>query len=132
MSEHANNPSHTPHVTPLWIYWAVAAALFTLTGVTVAVSFIDFNHLLGFPGMNLIIAMLVATLKGTLVCLFFMHLLHDSKLYSFALLSGLAALAIFIILTMLDTERRGDINEIVAKPIKAQVEYKEPAHRPEH
>ena len=46
----------------------VLALLLTLTGATVAVSYID----LGF--LNVPVALTIATLKAALVLLFFMHL----------------------------------------------------------
>ena len=61
MSEH--------HITPLRTYLIIAATLLFLSGVTVWVSYFDFGPL------NIIIAMGVASLKATLVALFFMHLL---------------------------------------------------------
>ena len=65
MSEH--------HITPLKTYLAVAGTLFFLTAVTVWVSYFDFGS------FNIIIAMGVATMKASIVALFFMHLLWDDK-----------------------------------------------------
>ena len=64
------------HLIPLRTYFSIAAALLILTGITVWVSTINFGP------WNLIIAMTVAALKGTLVVLIFMHLRYDNKLYA--------------------------------------------------
>ncbi|RME00858.1 MAG: hypothetical protein D6814_02730 [Calditrichaeota bacterium] len=101
-------------VIPTPVYLAVGAALLLLTGLTVAVSFV---HLGPF---NLVVAMLIATLKASLVALFFMHLFYDNKLYMTVFLTAITFLGVFIILTMFDTMRRDDIYEEVAHPIKKQ------------
>ncbi|RJP82574.1 MAG: hypothetical protein C4524_00590 [Candidatus Zixiibacteriota bacterium] len=100
-----------PHVLPLKVYLRVGAALLVLTLVTVAVSFVHLGP------YNLVVAMLIASLKATLVALFFMHLLYDSKLYFLVFASALGTIALFIVLTLFDTLRRGDIYEEVSRPI---------------
>ncbi len=62
------------------IYAAVGAALLALTAATVAVSYID----LGI--WNVVVALLIASAKASLVALFFMHLRHEGRLvWTFAL-----------------------------------------------
>jgi cytochrome c oxidase subunit 4 len=64
------------HGTGYGIYLAVFAALLVLTGATVAVSYV----------MNVAVALLIASLKASLVALFFMHLKFENKLvWAFAL-----------------------------------------------
>ncbi len=109
----ADTHDHKHHVLPLSLYIGIGGALFVLTGVTVGVSYID----LGGTG-NLIVAMAVATFKATLVALFFMHLLYDSKLYALAFSIGLFMLTAFVVLTMFDTMRRDGIYEEKATPIE--------------
>jgi cytochrome c oxidase subunit 4 len=68
------------HGTGYGIYLAVFAALLALTGATVAVSYLD----LGI--MNVAVALLIASVKASLVALFFMHLKFENKLvWTFAL-----------------------------------------------
>ncbi len=57
------------------VYMTVFAALMVLTVVTVAVSRLH----LSVP-MAVAVALLVATVKGTLVACYFMHLLSEKKL----------------------------------------------------
>jgi len=93
-----------PHILPLSVYIGVGSALFALTLITVWVAEIQ------LPGSwNLVVAMLIATFKASLVALFFMHLLYDNKFYLVILLSSLVFLSIFITFTLFDTQRRGDI-----------------------
>jgi len=100
------------HIAPLRTYLAVGAALLILTVITVAVSFVHFG------GFNLVIAMVIASIKAVLVALIFMHLLYDNKLFMAIFLIALIFVSVFIILTMFDTLQRGSIDEVKAKPIK--------------
>ena len=105
---------HSEHILPLRVYLTVGAILLFMTGVTVAVSFVPLGP------FNLVVAMGIATFKGILVGMFFMHLLYDNKLFATIFLAAITFLAIFIVLIMFDTQRRGDIYDYVAKPIKEQ------------
>jgi cytochrome c oxidase subunit 4 len=107
---HAKRGFH-PHVLPLKLYLAIGVILFILTAITVMVSYVHVGEI-----GNLIIAMVVATIKGTLVALFFMHLLYDNKVYLVVFLSSLLFLGIFIAFTLADTQRRGDIYEAQGHP----------------
>ncbi len=104
--------SHHAHILPLKIYLGVGAALIFMTLITVAVAQI---HLGPF---NLVAALGIAVFKAVLVGLFFMHLKYDNKLFAVIFLSSLCFLGIFIIITMFDTLRRGDIYPEVGRPIK--------------
>jgi cytochrome c oxidase subunit 4 len=57
------------------VYWAVGATLFVLTVVTVAASFLEFKMLVA-----VLIGLLIAGTKASLVALYFMHLSHERKL----------------------------------------------------
>jgi len=107
---------HGNHIIPLKTYLAVGAALILLTIITVAVSRINLGPL------NLIVAMLIASTKAVLVALIFMHLLYDSKVYAGFFAGALVFLGVFIILTMYDTMRRGDIAPEEKMPIQARAQ----------
>ena len=102
------------HILPLRVYIAVAGALLLLTVITVAVSYLNLGS------WNVVVAIGIASVKVSLVALFFMHLKYDKKINLFAFLIGVVFVAIFIILTMFDTLRRADIYEIQGNPIKEQ------------
>lgn len=55
-------------------YWVIFAALLGLTGVTVAISYIHLPHTLA-----VLLAIFVATIKASLVALYFMHLIDERK-----------------------------------------------------
>jgi cytochrome c oxidase subunit 4 len=106
--------SNGHHIAPIKLYLGIGVVLLLLTAVTVTISLIDLG------GWNIVVALLIASFKGSLVALFFMHLYYDKKIYSIVFSMGLLFLSIFIALTMFDTLRRGDIYEIKAEPFKKE------------
>ncbi|MCP4632327.1 MAG: hypothetical protein GY855_05330 [candidate division Zixibacteria bacterium] len=104
------------HIVSLKTYLTVGIALMFLTAVTVAVSFINLG------GWNAVVAVVIASIKATLVALIFMHLYYDRKIYLVIFITALLFLTIFIALTMFDTVSRGHIDEIMDKPINNQAE----------
>ncbi len=107
----STNKEHAHHIIPLGTYISIATTLIVLTGITVYISFYDFG------AFNLMVAMVIAATKASLVALYFMHLKYDNKIYSIILVGSLLFLAIFIILTMFDTLRRDDIYKIKGGPV---------------
>jgi cytochrome c oxidase subunit IV len=93
MDAHAGSPK---------TYAIVLAALMTLTSITVAAAGIDF----GSPTVNVVIALVIATLKASLVALFFMHLWGDKAMSAIILVSGLFCFSTFLFLTFLDEGSR--------------------------
>ena len=82
------------------IYFVVFGALLALTAVTVLASYVDMGL------MNVVVALLIASVKASLVALFFMHLKGESRLvWGFALVPILFLLLI-IIGTLVDTQLR--------------------------
>ena len=57
------------------VYITVFVALMVLTIITVAISYLDLSI-----AMAVTVAMLVATVKGSLVACYFMHLISEKKL----------------------------------------------------
>ncbi|MCW5980347.1 MAG: cytochrome C oxidase subunit IV family protein [Bryobacteraceae bacterium] len=83
-------------------YSLVLAALMALTVITVAVSGIHF----GSPAINVVVALTIASVKATLVALFFMHLLYDKRINAIIFVTGALMLGIFLIFILLDVETR--------------------------
>lgn len=108
MADHAKHN----HILPLSVYLTVGTALLILTGITVWVAQYDLGEI------NLVVAMLIAASKGTLVVLYFMHLRYDNKMYAVIFGSALFFLALFIIITMFDTLRRNDIYDLRSAPVQ--------------
>ncbi|HAM32909.1 MAG TPA: hypothetical protein DDX05_01800 [Deltaproteobacteria bacterium] len=81
-------------------YFAVFAALLLLTVVTVLVSYVDLGLL------NVVVALLIASVKASLVALFFMHLKGENRLvWGFALVP-IFFLALILLGTLTDTMLR--------------------------
>lgn len=114
MSEHSTNHHH---ILPLKVYLGVATALLVFTVITVVAAQFHFGE------YNLLIAMIIAAIKATMVALYFMHLKYDNKIYALVFVGSLLFLAVFVIFTMFDTLRRGDIYEEVAHPIRDAIIY---------
>jgi cytochrome c oxidase subunit IV len=81
------------HISSARFYWGIFGALIVLTLLTVRVSYYDFGS------ANIIIALVIATMKASLVAAFFMHLRHDKLFNTVAFLAAFLFLAIFILLT---------------------------------
>src|SRR5664279_2398913 len=96
---------HTAHSHPITspkVYDSVLAALLVLTVITVTAAGIDFGP------YNTVIALIIATIKASLVALFFMHLRHD-KFDAVVFLGGVFFLAVFLIFTLFDINSRQTI-----------------------
>ena len=90
-----------PHVLPLQTYILTWVALIVLTVITVAASYFNFGT------WNVIIALVIATTKATVVAAIFMHLRYDLKFHAIIFSFSLIFLGVFIAFTMFDTETRG-------------------------
>ena len=92
------------HVSPLKIYLGVFGALMVLTAVTVAVAYVDLGE------MNKVVALGIASLKATLVVLYFMHVKYASRMTKLIVVSGFFFLMILLSLTMVDYGSRMWVN----------------------
>ncbi|OGP06146.1 MAG: hypothetical protein A2Z91_06175 [Deltaproteobacteria bacterium GWA2_38_16] len=77
-------------------YLAVVVSLLILTVITVTTSYFNFGI------FNIVVAMAIASIKASLVCLYFMHLKYDNKFNQVVFISAFIFLAIFIGLTGAD------------------------------
>ncbi|HZD32591.1 MAG TPA: cytochrome C oxidase subunit IV family protein [Candidatus Angelobacter sp.] len=92
---------HRQHVIPVSIYVGIWATLMVLTGLTVFASFLELGD------WNIVLALVIATIKGTLVVLFFMHLYYSSKLTKVTIIAALFFLFLLLALSMTDYLTRG-------------------------
>lgn len=112
-------------IVPVKIYVSVFVSLLFLTFITVFVAQFDFGGTLNF-----IIAMAIATVKATIVAMFFMGLRWDSAYNAITLVSSIACLGIFVALTFADIAFREDMNihEATTFGIESPVKIVEPGH----
>jgi len=109
MADHAHGHTHAHshvhgHVTPLGVYFAVFATLMVLTGVTVAVAYVNLGEL------NKVVALGIAGFKATIVVLYFMHVKYASRLTKLFAVTGIFFLAVLLGLTMVDYGSRTWVN----------------------
>jgi cytochrome c oxidase subunit 4 len=82
-------------------YVAIWAILVALTGVTVATAYVDLR------AVAIIVCLAIATVKSTLVFLYFMHLRYEKqRLVLLVIPIAVVALAVFIGLTFSDVITR--------------------------
>jgi cytochrome c oxidase subunit 4 len=95
-AEHKEETGSVGHIAPAKRYVAIWAILMVMTLTTVLVSFVDIGP------MNIVIALAIATFKGTLVVLFFMHLRYSPKLTMVTVVAAMFFLFLLLSLTMTD------------------------------
>lgn len=98
-----HDPSHDAEHVAKHVkgYLVVGGILIFCTAVTVWLSYVNFDHLIG-PGWNFIIAMLLATFKVCLVGAIFMHLKGEKwTIWQFLLFTAFFATGLFL-LTLLN------------------------------
>lgn len=83
------------------VYYKICATLLVLTLLTVMVAFLDLGPL------NTAIALVIATVKATLVLLFFMHVRQSSHIIWVAVAAGVFWIGILLTLTFSDYLTRG-------------------------
>ena len=101
------------HKSTKKILW-IGALLALFTGLTVWLSFVE----LPTHSLNIIVGMILATIKAALVALIFMHLLHEKVIiYKFLAFTFTFVLALFLLFYWSNTE--GLIDEGFALPTAA-------------
>ena len=91
---HAHSAPHQP--ASLVMYFTVFGALLVLTFLTVWVSRIDLG------AMNTTVALTIAIVKAALVILFFMHVIHSTRLTWVVVLGSFLWLGVLFVLTFSD------------------------------
>lgn len=93
------------HIVPVKVYLVIFLALMVGTAITVVAAFYN------FPGqLNTIIALTIASVKATLVVLYFMHVRYSSRLIWVIVASALFWLALLFAFTFSDYLSRGWIS----------------------
>ncbi len=90
------------HATSAGTYAKILGALLALTVITVLAA--GFN----FGSWNVVIALGIASVKASLVALFFMHLRHDKPMSAIIFVTGAAMLGVFLMICSIDSDARAD------------------------
>jgi cytochrome c oxidase subunit IV len=98
VSEH----EHTEHIVPPSTYIGIILTLMILTAATVAAAFVNLGR------FNIVVALAIATVKATLVVLFFMHAKYSPKRTKMVILAGIFWLLILLFMTISDYASRID------------------------
>lgn len=99
-SQPESHPSHD-HIVPVRVYLLVFGALIVGTIATVGAAYVDLGR------FNIVVALLIACIKASLVVLFFMHIFYSSKLTKTIVVTGLCTLLIMFFFTGADLMARG-------------------------
>jgi cytochrome c oxidase subunit 4 len=108
MSDHATHADHHGFAHPAPV-WQLLAVFFALVGLTIATVF---QATLDLGNLELVISLIIATIKATLVILFFMHMLHDKPLNAIVFISSFVFVALFIGFTLMDAHGYKDSVEL--------------------
>jgi cytochrome c oxidase subunit IV len=96
MDEHVSE-----HISTLGSSVAIWIALLVCTGLTVAAAFVDLGP------FNIVVALVIATFKATLVVLFFMHVKYThERLTGLVVVSAIFWLFLLLALSMADYATR--------------------------
>ena len=101
---HADDGAVHAHISSVPFYVGIFLGLLVLTGVTVGQSYVDLGRL------NIVLVVLIATMKASLVVTFFMHLRWDNKFNALIFVSTLFFIGVFFAYTLNDTDRRGELD----------------------
>jgi cytochrome c oxidase subunit 4 len=97
----------THHIIEPMVYYRVFAILAVLFILTVLVAFFDVSHLSGWPPANIVIALVIAVIKATVIVLYFMHVKYSSRLTQIFAGAGLVWLSLLFIFAFADYFTRG-------------------------
>lgn len=84
------------HIVPYKTYLYILAALIGLTVISVAVTHIEFGKL------TIFVALLLASIKSSLVLIYFMHLKFDSKIIQIVVPLIFLLIGLVLVVTFLD------------------------------
>jgi len=82
------------------VYVKTLVALLILTAITIGAAYINLGD------GNVVVALFIATIKASLVVLFFMHLRWDKPVYGIVAMAGFLFLGIFLMFCLLDADSR--------------------------
>jgi cytochrome c oxidase subunit 4 len=88
------------HIVSPKVYIGIFASLMILTAATVAAAYVNLG------AFNIVVALAIATLKATLVVLYFMHARYSPKRTQLVIICAVFWLAIMLALTLSDYSTR--------------------------
>ena len=101
-AEHNHHEDQIGHIVPIKLLVFVCAALLFLTAVTVWTSRYDFSEI-NIAELGIILALFIATVKATIVGLYFMHLRWDRPFIGFIFVGSILFVVLFISMAITDS-----------------------------
>jgi cytochrome c oxidase subunit 4 len=98
------------HIVPPKVYIGIFLSLMVLTAATVAAAYVNLG------AFNIVVALAIATLKATLVVLYFMHARYSPKRTQLVIVCAVFWLAIMLALTLSDYSTRDKEAASSARP----------------
>jgi cytochrome c oxidase subunit 4 len=99
------------HIVPPKVYVGIFLSLMVLTAATVGAAYVNLGP------FNIVIALAIATLKATLVVLFFMHARYSPGRTHMVIIAAVFWLAIMLALTLSDyVTRARDVGATTSVP----------------
>jgi len=92
----SNHDTEHQHITPYWVYGVILVILLALTFVSVHVIHYDLK------AWSVAVALAIASIKGTFVLAYFMHLKFDNLLFKILVAAVIMLFTSFILLTFVD------------------------------
>jgi len=104
--EHGDDYHHHAHIASIRTNALVFVGLLALTLLTVAAYKVRLGE------FNLAIAIIIASMKASLVCTWFMHLKYEARFNTLFFVGTTLFVAVFVGYTVNDTEHRGQYGSI--------------------
>ena len=120
----SNADPHAQHHVPMSTYWIIIIALMVGLIITVIAAFIPLGE------FNMIVAMLIASVKALLVILYFMHVKYASPLVKIFVIAGFVWFFIALGLTFTDYLTRPWLPQSAGwqdHPLRAKTAMPDPA-----
>jgi cytochrome c oxidase subunit 4 len=112
---------HTEHIVSPGMYLAIITTLLILTGLTVGAAFVNLGR------FNIVVALLIATVKATLVVLIFMHAKYAPERTKLIIIAGIFWLALLLFMTLSDYASRVDYRGVrypISQIISHSIEHR--------
>jgi cytochrome c oxidase subunit IV len=100
--DQVSEPEHHEHIVPPSVYIVIIITLLSLTALTVVAAYVDLGP------FNIVVALVIATVKASLVVLFFMHAKYSPKRTKLVIMAGIFWLLILLFMTLSDYFTRID------------------------
>ena len=104
-AQHSDGTHVEHHISPVSSYVKIFGALIFLTLLTIGA------YQVHLGALNLVVAIVIATIKAAFVVVYFMHMKYEAKFNVLIFVSSILFGAIFLAYTLNDTANRAKVDE---------------------